>query len=291
MTGQPPGGGNRPGAAGAAWLQLLRVSALLTVPGDAYAGTVAAGRSVRRGTWLAAGASLCLYEAGMALNDWADRDVDAVERPDRPLPSGRIAPSAALGAAGVLTGAGLALAARAGRPAFATATALAATVWAYDLRLKNTPWGAATMGAARALNVGLGAAASEGDGRARTGHVLRAAGLMGAHTCAVTGVSREEAQGGSPLPPLTGLAAVAAVTGVTARRSPVAAAAYAATAGRPLVHAALNPSPPLLQKAVGGGIRAMIPLQSVLAGNRPGAGALLSLLPLARRLSRKVSPT
>ncbi|NGO73152.1 prenyltransferase, partial [Streptomyces sp. SB3404] len=58
-----------------------------------------------------------------------------------------------------------------------------------------------------------------------------------------------------------------------------------------LLHAALNPSPPLLQRAVGSGIRAMIPLQSALAGRGGTAAGLLGLLPLARRLSRKVSPT
>ncbi|NNG88201.1 UbiA family prenyltransferase, partial [Streptomyces cacaoi] len=80
----------------AAWAQLLRVSAVSTVPGDAFAGAAAVGGRPNRGTALAAVSSLFLYEAGMALNDWADRDEDAVERPDRPLPSGRIAPSAAL---------------------------------------------------------------------------------------------------------------------------------------------------------------------------------------------------
>ncbi|MEU3195077.1 hypothetical protein ABZ686_31650, partial [Streptomyces sp. NPDC006992] len=78
-----------------------------------------------------------------------------------------------------------------------------------------------------------------------------------------------------------------------------------ATAARPLAHAALNPSPPLLQRAVGGGIRAMIPLQAALTArgcrsSHPprartasslSAAALLGLLPVARRLSRKVSPT
>ncbi|MGH3324602.1 MAG: SCO3242 family prenyltransferase, partial [Streptomyces sp.] len=70
--------------------------------------------------------------------------------------------------------------------------------------------------------------------------------------------------------------------------------AYTATAARPLTHAALNPSPPLLQRAVGGGIRALIPLQAALAARagRPGlAASVLVLLPLARRISRKVSPT
>ncbi|MBR7678903.1 prenyltransferase, partial [Streptomyces daliensis] len=68
MTGRPKTG------RGAAWLQLLRVSALFTVPGDALAGAAVTGCRPNRGTALAVGASLCLYEAGMALNDWADRE-------------------------------------------------------------------------------------------------------------------------------------------------------------------------------------------------------------------------
>jgi 4-hydroxybenzoate polyprenyltransferase len=325
----------------AAWAQLLRVSALFTVPGDAVAGAVAAGRAPCRGTALAAGSSLCLYEAGMALNDWADRAEDAVERPERPLPSGRVSPAAALAAATGLTAAGLALAARAGRLPLATASALAATVWAYDLRLKHTPAGPAAMATARTLDVLLGATTAippgTGPRNASPARALSTAAFMGAHTLAVTAVSRREAQGGAPAVPLAALGAVAAIAaGATSprwRRTPMtlaATAAYLGTAVRPLTHAALNPSPPLLQRAVGGGIRAMIPLQAALAaraateprpkaapgggtpvtapgGGAPGAApsgrpeedgggtayalALLALIPLARRLSRKVSPT
>jgi 4-hydroxybenzoate polyprenyltransferase len=110
------------------WAELLRVSALFTVPGDALAGAAASGVRPGARTALVTGASLCLYEAGMALNDWADRAEDAVERPHRPLPSGRIAPAQALAAAAGLTVAGLGLALAAGRPAALTATALAGTV-------------------------------------------------------------------------------------------------------------------------------------------------------------------
>ncbi|MBL1116403.1 UbiA family prenyltransferase [Streptomyces sp. 110] len=367
------------------WAELLRISALFTVPGDALAGAAAARRGPNRGTALAVCASLCLYEAGMALNDWADRDIDAVERPGRPLPSGRIAPAAALTAATGLTAAGLLCAAAAGRPALATATALAGTVWAYDLGLKNTPAGPPAMAAARALDLLLGATASAGHIRP----ALRPAALLGAHTLAVTTVSRREATGGSSTAPLGALAVGAAIAwsttrrpapasglgpeagravaakaaasapaaapgavaqvlaqvrgkGVAARRGApaarlVAAAAaatgdaappggtragaavprhggagpsrgaavsrfagvalaggYVATVARPLAHAALNPSPYLLQRAVGSGIRAMIPLQAVLAsraGAHRTAAGLLALMPVARRLSRKVSAT
>ncbi|MEU6953038.1 SCO3242 family prenyltransferase [Streptomyces sp. NPDC045714] len=355
-----------------AWAELLRVSALFSVPGDALAGAAAVGRRPGRGTALAIGASLCLYEAGMALNDWADRDEDAVDRPHRPIPSGRISPAAALGAAGVLTAAGLALAARAGRPALTVATGLAATVWAYDLRLKHTKAGPAAMAAARSLDLLLGATATAtvtgsgtpgGGGRpdnvagaaAPAGPrggltsslpALPAALVLGAHTYGVTAVSRHETQGGSTGTPLAVLATTTALAAAALReprgQTPgrpgatrpdtnsevnadaevnayaVAVArrlgtgplgkvtdpvrllvialtgAYLRTAGPPLLHAALNPSPPLTQRAVGGGIRAMIPLQAALAA-RAGAPvtglAVMGLVPLARSLSRKVSLT
>ncbi|WP_435852181.1 SCO3242 family prenyltransferase [Streptomyces massasporeus] len=309
---------------GRAWAELLRLPALFSVPGDALAGAAATGASPNTRTLLAIASSLCLYEAGMALNDWADRDVDAVERPHRPLPSGRIRPAAALTAACALTGAGLALAAGAGRPALAVAAPLAATVWAYDLGLKHTPAGPAAMGTARGLDLLLGAAATSGSTRP----ALPSAALLGTHTLAVTTVSRQEAQGGSPVPPLAALATTALLTRLVTRRGsggptrgrrpatghrpaglPAAGfpgqdsgallttaltAAYAATTARPYFHATLNSSPPLTQRAVGAGIRATIPLQAALtARSRSTATALLiaALAPLGARFAKKVSVT
>ncbi|MFF5515994.1 SCO3242 family prenyltransferase [Streptomyces coeruleorubidus] len=314
-------------ARGRAWAELLRLPALFSVPGDALAGTAATGAPPNARTLLAIGSSLCLYEAGMALNDWADREVDAVERPHRPLPSGRIRPAAALTAACALTGAGLALAARAGRPALAVAAPLAATVWAYDLTLKHTPAGPVAMGAARGLDLLLGAAATTG----RTRPALPSAALLGTHTLAVTTVSRQEARGGSPLAPLAALATTALLTRLvthrlaslpedrretaahvapgprsahprrrepdrqpTAHLTTALAAAYAATTARPYFHAALNPSPPLTQRAVGAGIRATVPLQATLtARSRGTATALLiaALAPLGARFGKRVSVT
>ncbi|MFJ5272450.1 SCO3242 family prenyltransferase [Streptomyces sp. NPDC088358] len=287
-----------------AWAELLRLPALFTVPGDALAGAAAVGGRPGPRTLLAVGSSLCLYEAGMALNDWADQGEDAADRPHRPLPSGRVRPAAALAAAGALTAAGLTLAARAGRRTLTVALPLAATVWAYDLVLKRTPAGPAAMAAARGLDLLLGAAASGGGVRP----ALPSAAALAGHTLAVTAVSRGETRGGSPVAPLAALAATGSLTWALARgsasaRAPrdathvlcgVLTAAYAATSARPLLHAALNPSPPLTQRAVGGGIRAMIPLQAALAA-RSGAltSALLTaaLAPAARRFARKVSVT
>ncbi|MEV0691091.1 SCO3242 family prenyltransferase [Streptomyces sp. NPDC050388] len=306
----------RSGRAGA-WAELLRLPALFTVPGDALAGAAAAGARPGPRTLLAIGSSLCLYEAGMALNDWADRAEDAVERPHRPLPSGRIRPAAALTAAGALTGAGLALAAGAGRPALAVAAPLAATVWAYDLALKHTPAGPAAMAAARGLDLLLGAAATGGGTRA----ALPSAALLGTHTLAVTAVSRRETTGGSVLAPLAALATTGALTRLVTRptrppagRRAAAApglpgsspaegppsatgvlatalgAAYAATAARPYFHATLNPSPPLTRRAVGSGIRATIPLQAALAARSGSAVTSLlvaALAPAGRMFARR----
>jgi 4-hydroxybenzoate polyprenyltransferase len=278
-----------------AWAELLRLPALFTVPGDALAGAAAVSVRPGRHTLLAVGCSLCLYEAGMALNDWADRAEDAVERPHRPIPSGRVSPAAALAAACAFTAGGLALAARAGRSALAVAVPLAATVWSYDLVQKRTAAGPAAMAAARGLDLLLGAAAAGG----RLRPALRPAALLGSHTLAVTAVSRQETRDGSPLAPLAALTATAALTrllpGRTAGFLPTALAlTYATTTTRPYAHAALNPSPPLTQRAVGAGIGATIPLQAALAaraGATRTAVGTVALTALARRFARRVSIT
>jgi 4-hydroxybenzoate polyprenyltransferase len=114
-------------------------------------------------------------------------------------------------------------------------------------------------------------------------------------------VSRHEAHGGSTPTPLAALGATSTLGLLLARTAAQAgivpawsAAAYLRTAAVPCLHAALNPSPPLTQRAVGGGIRAMIPLQAALAARSGSAGTalmLLGLVPLARTLARKVSVT
>ncbi|MBR4318381.1 MAG: UbiA family prenyltransferase [Kiritimatiellae bacterium] len=71
------------------WAELLRLPNLFTVPGDILAGWVLAGM---RGAFpvLPIIASLCLYSAGLLLNDACDAKIDAHERPSRPIPSGRV---------------------------------------------------------------------------------------------------------------------------------------------------------------------------------------------------------
>ena len=87
--------------------ELVRAPAALTVPGDVLAGAVAAGNLRPARLAGLAASSVSIYWAGMALNDWADRKVDAEERPERPIPSGRVPARTALGLASALTAVGL----------------------------------------------------------------------------------------------------------------------------------------------------------------------------------------
>ncbi|PSK98049.1 4-hydroxybenzoate polyprenyltransferase [Murinocardiopsis flavida] len=281
--------------------ELVRAPAALSVPGDALAGAAAAGYPQGRRTAFACAASVCLYWAGMALNDYADRDLDAVERPERPIPSGRVSPGAALGTAAALTGAGLVCAAAAHPRALTVAVPLAATAWSYDLWLKPTPAGPYAMGLARGLDVLLGAA----PGGARA--ALPSAAAMAAHTVNVTRLSRDEVHGTTPARAGAAAAATAAVaaavaaragTGAGPRTDRAAAAAlaagYGALALTPQLAAARDPSAARVRAAVGGGIVAMVPLQAALTslGGSPRRGAALAaLVPAARALTKRIAAT
>jgi 4-hydroxybenzoate polyprenyltransferase len=102
-------------------------------------------------------ASALAYAGGMALNDAFDARLDAVERPERPIPSGRLSRPAAFWLAAACLAACLALAASAGARPFAVAALLVVAIVVYDGLAKPTWAGPATMAACRALNAGLGA--------------------------------------------------------------------------------------------------------------------------------------
>ncbi|MFC7245355.1 SCO3242 family prenyltransferase [Catellatospora aurea] len=273
--------------------QLVRAPAALSVPGDAVAGATAAGVLDARTAGIAA-ASICLYWGGMAANDWADRELDAVERPERPIPSGRISPDTALAVAGGLTVAGLALAAASGgKRTLATAGLLAGAVWAYDVKWKNSPAGPAGMALCRGLDVLLGA--STGDLR----KAARPALAVAAHTYAVTALSRREVSGTDRVLPALTMTATAAVATHAAGRSggwlpAVLAGWYATRFGKAQREVLRQPDAGRVRAAVGAGITSLPALQGALIARhgRPLAGAMVATAaPAAAKLARKVSPT
>ncbi|QHF23102.1 4-hydroxybenzoate polyprenyltransferase [Rathayibacter sp. VKM Ac-2804] len=193
------------------WLELVRAKAALSVLGDTVAGAAWAGRETGARTVALPLASALLYSAGMALNDYADAELDAEERPERPIPSGRIRRGAALGLAAGLTGAGIAVAALVdGRRSLLLSVPLAASIWSYDLLAKPTPLGPVVMAACRGLDVLLGAGASGVRAAAP------ASAAVAAHTLGVTVLSRGEVHGTRPAiagAAATGTAALALALG------------------------------------------------------------------------------
>lgn len=154
-------------------------------------------------------ASSCLYLAGMVLNDVFDLETDRQERPERPLPSGRISLDAARRLGWGLLGTGIALAWLAGilekslRPGW-TGLVLAASIVLYNMWLKRTPLGPLGMGACRLLNVLLGMSLVAGGWQDQ--HWL-VAGAIGVYITGVTWFARTEAVQSRRLP-LAGATAV-----------------------------------------------------------------------------------
>jgi 4-hydroxybenzoate polyprenyltransferase len=141
------------------YLQLVRLPNVLTAAADSLAGWLLAGGSPAEvGRWAPlALASMVLYAAGMALNDYFDRELDRAERPGRPIPSGRVSPrfAARFGAAGLVLGPALAW--LSGSPiSFLVAGLLAIAVLGYDAGVKRSVLGPELMGACRGLNLLLG---------------------------------------------------------------------------------------------------------------------------------------
>lgn len=74
-----------------------------------------------------------------ALNDWADRDRDAIAQPDKPIPAGLVAPGAALAVAGAGLGLQVATSVPLGLLALALGLGALASAAAYNLWLSRTP--------------------------------------------------------------------------------------------------------------------------------------------------------
>jgi len=183
-----------------AYLELVRLPNVFTSVADVMMGFLFTHAVFERGEgWvfglLIAGSS-CFYAAGTVLNDLFDLETDRRERPDRPLPSGRISPAAArwfgwgllaLGLASAWAVVLLAADLRAG----VVGSLLASCILLYDAVLKRTPVGPLAMGGCRTLNVLLGMSVSASPWQNE--HWLVAAAI-GTYVVGVTWFARTEAR-------------------------------------------------------------------------------------------------
>lgn len=190
------------------YLQLLRPANVVTALANILAGYAIVGRGRPDALpWLLA-ATGGLYAGGIVLNDYFDREVDAVERPERPIPSGRVPAShAALMGAGLL-GLGVLAAFRAGWVSGLVGVVIAGFVLLYDAVTKRSPTlGPPTMAACRGVNLLLGMSAVPA---AMLGHAWLAL-LPFVYIWSVTNLSRHEVYRTSNTPAGFALAGVGLV--------------------------------------------------------------------------------
>ncbi len=296
-----------------AWGQLLRLSLAPSAAADAAAGMVLGAGFWPSGAapWLLIAASLAVYHGGLGLNDWADRHQDQITRPERPLPSGRIASrTAVLVSVGLLVSgplvagfAGYLATLQVSEPASASAAlaalalglaALAAT--AYDLGPRGPRLGPGMLATCRALNLGAGillgrSMAVEASGEWRA---LAACALYAAYVWTVSRLGRlEDGEDSAPLGQrpssllrraawiLLFAGSIAALEGLLWKGSvsgwrawlPVFPAAWAAW-GLVQLAAQKEWTRPLVQAAMGAALRRLILFTAVVAAHSNGSAGL-----------------
>ncbi len=139
-------------------LTLVRAPAGLTALSNIIASSVivSAGQLSLSVTWLLV-ASLCFYFSGMTLNDCFDVREDTQERPNRPIPSGKVSLPSAWTIGGGLMTAGLMLSFMHGTVSGVIGIALSACILCYNGLIKQGLFGSFCMASCRYTNWLLGA--------------------------------------------------------------------------------------------------------------------------------------
>ncbi len=283
------------------YLELLRPPNVVTAIADVLAGYAVAGRSNPRALPWLIGATVCLYAGGVVLNDFFDRHLDARERPERPIPSGRVPAWSAAALGGALLVAGTLVASGATQIAAAVAAAIAGFVLLYDARAKQHAFaGPLCMGICRGLNLLLGVSA---DGAALwRGWPIALFSVL--YIAAVTTVSRGEVHGGR-----TGIATFA-LTSLGLVLAGLASLAAMSTNGRiaglvlvivlayrvlpPFWEVRKDPQPAVIRRAVRAGVLSLVLLDSAISAAYAGplyAAAVLATGLVAGSLARLFSVT
>lgn len=273
-----------------AYLELLRPPNLVTAAADVLAGYLTVSGALGRIdgevlSWLIL-STVCLYGGGVALNDYFDEPLDRVERPERPLPSGRASRGGARRlVVGLFVMAGLA-AAQVGTASLALALGIAFAAAFYDAISKRTPFGPLNMGLCRLLNLLLGVSAAPSFLLDR----LPLAVLLMVHITGVTMLSRGEVWGAGKASALAMLGALATVVASLALLGATGAlpdrvylfflAAFVCVVAPPAVRAYTDPTPRTIGPAVKWGVLGLVLLDATFAAAfaGPWAGVAVAAL-------------
>jgi 4-hydroxybenzoate polyprenyltransferase len=285
------------------YLQLTRPANIVTAIAD-----IAAGMAIARfafpplpepAYWLVL-STVGLYGGGVVMNDVFDAKLDAIERPERPIPSGRVP----LGAAAFM-GLSLLFLGIVSAWLFSTlsgviALAVALLALLYNRYAKHSAvFGPLTMGLCRGGNLLLGMSA--------VSSALPEWGWLAlvpiAYIGAITLISQDEVHGGkrrslyiaaSLYTTVHAIQFLVAVNQGNGSMALLLIVLHALLVGNPLWKAIQNPIGPNIGKAVKAGVLSLIVMNAawcIAFGNWPVALGVLLLLPLSILLARAFAVT
>ena len=181
------------------YLQLIRLPLLPSALGNICLGALSAGISQTDSLSfiLMLFSSAFLYASGMVWNDYFDAGIDAIERPERPIPSGKISSKNAAIFAIILMALGIAFALSVellrgfSGTTLSIALIISFFILAYDGGGKNFIIGPILMGSCRFFNVLLGWSVV---GQPLTEIAFLQAGVIGIYIIGVTWYAKYEAE-------------------------------------------------------------------------------------------------
>lgn len=295
------------GANGWAYLQLMRPANIVTAWADILAGFAASGSlvvlnlaSLEPLAWLLL-ATTGLYGGGVVFNDVFDAELDARERPERPIPSGRASRQGAILLGSLLLVISVMAAAQVSLFSAILATIVAFATLLYDAWSKHNPViGPLNMGLCRGGNLLLGVSAVP----ALLTERWFLAFIPIFYIAAVTAISQGEVHGGKSRTGAIALCLFGVVLGSISALGflpdylLIAASPFLVLfAGRvlpPFIQATRDPTPELIKRAVRAGVLSLILLDATVAAGFAGGfnGLLvLSLLPISLVLARRFAVT
>lgn len=295
------------------FLELMRPANIVTAFADILAGFAAVGGLLTFDNTLPVFApdpaslgflllsTFGLYGGGVVFNDLFDAELDADERPERPIPSGRVSWSGAFILGSVLLLAGIIFAFQVHTMSGIIAVIIAACALFYDKWAKHSAlWGPLFMGSCRGGNLLLGASILP----AVLPEVWFLALIPIAYIGAITLVSRGEVHGGSRSAGFAALGLIALVVlaltvlSVLPGYALLAALPFLLLLGGmvlpPFFKAARSPEPEKIRPAIKKGVLSLIILNSTIAAGFAGIGfgiLVLALLPVSMLFSRLFAVT
>lgn len=299
-----------------AYLELARPANVITAWADVLAGVAAAGALAINGNAegvidgimralpempLLIVATSGLYAGGVVMNDVFDADLDAVERPERAIPSGRASRSGATTFGLVFLAAGIGAAALTSWQSGILAAFIAIAAVLYDRFSKHHAiLGPLNMGVCRGTNLLLGVSIAP----AMMSQLWFLAILPIIYIAAITAISRGEVHGGSSSIGWIAVILAVIVTGSLAglaflpayalKRALFFIALFAALVLPSFVRAAQSPDPHLIKGAVRSGILGLIPFNAALVAGFAGwpfGIIVLLLLPISIGLAKLFAVT